>query len=141
MAATMAVVAGLCSRAQAPQTYLLLDSRNVQDGGGARLVLGPVGKPDGERPLLTETEPWELRFDNMQPNVFHDGEAGRWRAWYSSFSSCGGKWANHTGPGLYHRLHERPTLNVPLRSVHGECEHRRDLRALPARRFHHRRWS
>jgi hypothetical protein len=76
------------------RTYLLLDSRNVQDSGSAKLVLGPVTKGTG--PLLTETERWEMRFDNMQPNVFFDGHASKWRAWYSTMSQCGG---NITGPG------------------------------------------
>ena len=38
----------LSSAGNVLKTYLLLDSRNVQDSGGARLVLGPVrkhGKP------------------------------------------------------------------------------------------------
>ena len=26
----------------------------------------------------------------MQPNVWHDPKAGKWRAWYSTFSSCNG---------------------------------------------------
>ena len=36
--------------------------------------------------------PYEMRFDNMQPNVWYDPVAypGRkkWRAWYSAFTSC-----------------------------------------------------
>ena len=38
-----------------------------------------------------------MRFDNMQPNVWWDGPAAKWKAWYSTFSSCG-KY-NVTGPG------------------------------------------
>ena len=38
------------------KSYLLLDSRNVQDNGGTRLVLGPVRKHG--KPVLTEEEQW-----------------------------------------------------------------------------------
>ena len=38
------------------KSYLLLDSRNVQDNGGTRLVLGPVRKHG--KPVLTEEEKW-----------------------------------------------------------------------------------
>jgi len=68
-----------------------------QDAGGSRLVLGPVNKTLGNNnPVLTEQEQWEMRFDNMQPNVFYDKEASKWKAWYSTMSECGG---NITGPG------------------------------------------
>ena len=43
------------------RTYLLLDSRNVQDSGGAKLVLGPVRKRPGGQPVLTEQKKWEMR--------------------------------------------------------------------------------
>ena len=44
------------------RTYLLLDSRNVQDSGGAKLVLGPVRKRPGGQPVLTEQKKWEMRY-------------------------------------------------------------------------------
>merc|ERR1712232_230754 len=70
------------------RTYLLLDERNVISTGGARLTLGPVTK-DARNPLLTEEKPWEMRFDNMQPNIWFDEKAEKpWRAWYSTFSNC-----------------------------------------------------
>jgi hypothetical protein len=50
-----------------PRTYLALDTRNIQDDGGAEIVLGPVTKTHTK--LITEERPWEMRFDNMQPNV------------------------------------------------------------------------
>ena len=84
------------------KTYLLLDSRNVQSSGGAELVLGPVRKHSGGgAPVLRETERWEMRFDNMQPNVYWDHNKSVWRAWYSTMSECGG---NVTGPGIDPRL-------------------------------------
>eukprot|EP01051_Picozoa_sp_SAG22_P002389 SAG22_NODE_104_length_20159_cov_5.877517_28_plen_984_part_00 len=72
-------------RCPPPDTYLLLDDRNVIDAGSAKLVLGEVTKA-ASNPLLREEKPWEMRFDNMQPNVWFDNST--WRAWYSSFSSC-----------------------------------------------------
>ena len=35
-----------------------------------------------------------MRFDNMQPNVWYDsaGGAPKWRAWYSTFSTCNGRY-------------------------------------------------
>jgi hypothetical protein len=77
------------------KTYLALDSRNIQSTGDTSLVLGPVRKH--AVPVLTETARWEMRFDNMQPNVFYDTELSKWRAWYSTMSECGG---NITGPGM-----------------------------------------
>ena len=56
--------AGPPKGAPAPKTYLALDSRNIQDAGGAELVLGPVTKTHSA--LITEQQPWEMRFDNMQ---------------------------------------------------------------------------
>lgn len=83
---------------RAARTYLALDDRNVLDAGGAELVLGPVTKEASD--LIAEVEPWEMRFDNMQPNVWYDETQSTWRAWYSTFSSC--KFDNLThypGPG------------------------------------------
>jgi hypothetical protein len=74
-------------------SYFALDSRNIHDRGTARLVLAPVRKTHSA--LISEQERWEMRFDNMQPNVWHDPAVNKWRAWYNSFSSCGG---NLTGP-------------------------------------------
>jgi hypothetical protein len=58
-------------------TYLMLDSRNVvRKDPSVRLRLAPVVK-EQRNPLLTEQHKWELRFDNMGPNVWHDPEAVR----------------------------------------------------------------
>ena len=76
---------------------MLLDDRNVISSD-ARFVLGKVEKHPGN-PMITEGyasgREYEMRFDNMQPNVWHDPAVNKWRAWYNSFSSCGG---NLTGP-------------------------------------------
>ena len=63
------------------RTYLLLDSRNVQDSGGAKLVLGPVRKRPGGQPVLTEQKKWEMRYllrtisiaTYLYPHSFFDG--------------------------------------------------------------------
>eukprot|EP00035_Acanthoeca_spectabilis_P032284 m.18167 g.18167 ORF g.18167 m.18167 type:complete len:543 (+) comp5277_c0_seq1:92-1720(+) len=65
--------------------YLLLDDRNVIDTT-ATLVLGDVEKHGA--PLLREEREYEMRFDNMQPNVWYDPELSKWRVWYSAFTSC-----------------------------------------------------
>ena len=82
--------------ANAEQTYLTLDRRNIVRADPAvRLTLAPVRKSQ-RNPLLTEQRKWEMRFDNMGPNVWHDRDAGKWRAWYSSFTSCSHPGMNHT---------------------------------------------
>lgn len=68
-------------------TYLLLDNRNIIEKSGVQMVLGPVKKSKGN-PLLKEDQPWEMRFDNMQPNTWWDPERSKWRLWYNTFSSC-----------------------------------------------------
>lgn len=66
--------------------YLLLDDRNVITTT-ATLVLGEVRKnPVGA--LIKEERDYEMRFDNMQPNVWFDPWLKKWRAWYSAFTSC-----------------------------------------------------
>lgn len=79
--------------------YCPLAPSNIQDAGGAQVVLGPVKKTADA--LITELMPWEMRFDNMQPNVYWDHNKSVWRAWYSTMSECGG---NVTGPGIDPRL-------------------------------------
>ena len=51
---------------------MLLDDRNVVDTD-ASFVLGEVEKHDAG-PLITEEREYEMRFDNMQPNVWCGGE-------------------------------------------------------------------
>merc|ERR1712086_40932 len=66
---------------------MLLDERNVHTPEtDATLVLGTVTKH--AEPLITEERDYEMRFDNMQPNVWFDPQMSKWRAWYSSFTSC-----------------------------------------------------
>ena len=70
--------------------YMLLDDRNVISST-AEFVLGQVEKsPHGA--MIKEEREYEMRFDNMQPNVWYDPaeQPGRkkWRAWYSAFTTC-----------------------------------------------------
>lgn len=80
--------------------YLLLDDRNIIEGfSTAEIVLGKVEKVKGGAGMGSmihdgdPERPYEMRFDNMQPNVWYDPveQPGRkkWRAWYSAFTSCG----------------------------------------------------
>ena len=50
----------------------------------ARLAVGEVAKSTGN-PLLKEDRPWEVRFDNVYPNVLYDAEAKLYKCWYSPF--------------------------------------------------------
>jgi len=78
--------------------YLLLDDRNIIEGfSTAEIVLGKVEKVKGGAGMGSmihdgdPERPYEMRFDNMQPNVWYDPALRKWRAWYSSFTDCGGK--------------------------------------------------
>ena len=64
--------------------HLLLDSRIVEKAAGVRLVLGTVRK-NPANPLFKEDRPWEVRFDNLYPNVTLDIRDGIFRCWYSPF--------------------------------------------------------
>merc|ERR1719389_601791 len=63
---------------------MLLDDRNVIDSD-ATLVLGTVSKHGA---VIKEERDYEMRFDNMQPNVWYDPHLKKWRVWYSAFTSC-----------------------------------------------------
>lgn len=73
----------------ASRKHLLLDRSVVRSATGARLMPGEATKYPGN-PLLSdagpEREPWEVRYDNMQPNVFLDN--GTFKLWYSSSLTC-----------------------------------------------------
>lgn len=64
--------------------YLLLDDRNVESTDNAKLAPGPVTK-DSHNPLFSEEKPWEVRFDNMYPNVIFDPADGLFKCWYNPF--------------------------------------------------------
>src|SRR5689334_2746014 len=66
------------------ERHLLLDSRLIESTEGVTLRLGPVTKSPAN-PLFREDRPWEVRFDNLYPNVLFDEKKGRYRCWYSPF--------------------------------------------------------
>lgn len=70
--------------APASPVHLLLDDRVVEHAEGVRLIPGAVVK-DAANPLLAEDKPWEVRFDNLYPNVEFDEKAEIYRCWYSPF--------------------------------------------------------
>ncbi len=64
--------------------YLLLDRRIVETKCGVKLELGNVQK-DEANPLFGEDKPWEVRFDNLYPNVIYDRDEKLYKCWYSPF--------------------------------------------------------
>jgi len=84
MALLSLALLGACAAA-APK-YMLLDDRNVISSD-ASFVLGSVTK-DPAGAMIKEEREYEMRMDNGQPNVWYDPALGKWRAWYSAFTSC-----------------------------------------------------
>lgn len=63
---------------------LLLDPRVVAQIDNAILVPGPVHKCS-HNPLLVEDRPWEVRFDNLYPNIVYDPTDRLYKVWYNPF--------------------------------------------------------
>jgi hypothetical protein len=64
--------------------HLVLNSNVIDHIEGVRLILGAVRK-EPRNPLFVEDKPWEVRFDNLYPNVIFDDKEGLYRCWYSPF--------------------------------------------------------
>ena len=65
---------------------MLLSRREVLFTLTAPLLPAPDGlRKDPRNPLFGEDRPWEVRFDNLYPNVLLDPERRRYRCWYSPF--------------------------------------------------------
>ena len=67
---------------------MLLDTRVVASSVGARLAPGQAVKSP-RNPLLSDSNserPWEVRYDNMQPNVYLDGSICK--SWRRSPAPC-----------------------------------------------------
>ena len=64
--------------------YLLLDRRIVERTKNVDLVVGKV-KKHPRNPLFGEDKPWEVRFDNLYPNVIWDDGEQIFKCWYSPF--------------------------------------------------------
>jgi hypothetical protein len=67
-----------------PAKHLLLNSALIEKTEGVVLKLGRVTKHPAN-PLFAEERPWEVRFDNLYPNVTFDEKEQRYRCWYSPF--------------------------------------------------------
>ena len=65
-------------------TYLLLDSRLIDKTEGVRLRVGRPTK-HAANPLFGEEHAWEVRFDNLYPNVLYDEQRKLFRCWYDTF--------------------------------------------------------
>ena len=66
------------------ENYLLLDDRVVDRTENAHLAVGKAVKHPAN-PLFKEDRTWEVRFDNLYPNVLYDAEAKLYKCWYSPF--------------------------------------------------------
>ncbi|MAE59909.1 MAG: hypothetical protein CMJ49_00980 [Planctomycetaceae bacterium] len=63
---------------------LLLDQRLIHETANARLAVSPVQKHEAN-PLFGEDKPWEVRYDNVYPNVLWDEMQQKYRCWYNLF--------------------------------------------------------
>ena len=64
--------------------YLLIDTRVIDKVFNAELCLGEISK-SCNNPLFTEEKQWEVRFDNLYPNVIYDRQDKIYKCWYSPF--------------------------------------------------------
>ena len=65
---------------------LLLDGRQVEQAANVALMVGTAEKHSAN-PLFGEEKPWEVRFDNLYPNVLYDATRQVYRCWYNPFIS------------------------------------------------------
>jgi hypothetical protein len=65
--------------------YLLLDDRIIERAEDVSLELGKVVK-EVQNPLFVEDKPWEVRFDNLYPNVLFDEQEQMFKCWYNPFT-------------------------------------------------------
>ena len=73
-----------CAADAPPAKSLLLDARVVESTAGVRLQLGQV-KKDPANPLMGADRPWEVRLDNLYPNVLFDEGDKLFKCWYALF--------------------------------------------------------
>ena len=66
------------------ERHLVLDTRLIDRTDNARLSVTPATKSMAN-PLFGEDRPWEMRFDNLYPNVLWDVEEEIYKCWYSPF--------------------------------------------------------
>ena len=66
------------------ERYLVLDARVIDRCDNARLTVIAAAKSSAN-PLFGEDKPWEVRFDNLYPNVMWDEQEAIYQCWYSPF--------------------------------------------------------
>ena len=66
------------------ERHLVLDTRVIDRIDNALLCVAEAAKSPAN-PLFGEDRPWEMRFDNLYPNVLWDAEEGLYKCWYSPF--------------------------------------------------------
>jgi hypothetical protein len=81
---TVASAAVLRGAPAADRRYLLLDRRNIDRTENSVLRVCRAEK-DSRNPLFGEDKPWEVRYDNLYPNVRRDPASGLYQCWYSPF--------------------------------------------------------
>jgi hypothetical protein len=86
----LASISCIAAHIQPSSKHLLLDTSTINAAHGTKLVPGEAVKHEAN-PLLSDgnseqLKPWEVRYDNMQPNVFLD--QGKYKLWYSSWTTC-----------------------------------------------------
>lgn len=64
--------------------YLLVDRRLIANTQNLKFTVRP-GEKSSSNPLFVEDRPWEVRYDNMYPNVDYDADRRLFRCWYSPF--------------------------------------------------------
>jgi hypothetical protein len=63
---------------------LFLDPRVFEKTEHVSMRVGKVTK-DSRNPLFAEDRPWEVRYDNLYPNIHWDPAAKEYKCWYSPF--------------------------------------------------------
>ena len=66
------------------ERHLVLDTRVIDRTEQARLCVAEATR-SAANPLFGEDRPWEMRFDNLYPNVLWDAEDELYQCWYSPF--------------------------------------------------------
>ncbi|MDZ4801199.1 MAG: hypothetical protein SGI92_23825 [Bryobacteraceae bacterium] len=66
-------------------TRLFLDPRVVEKSTQVSMHVGKVMK-DTRNPLFAEDRPWEVRYDNLYPNIHFDVAEKLYKCWYSPFT-------------------------------------------------------
>ncbi len=79
-----ALAGGPLVRGAERRTRLFLDPRVVERVEKGSLRVGTVTK-DSHNPLFGENQPWEVRYDNLYPNLYWDPAEKLYKCWYSPF--------------------------------------------------------